>query len=900
MRFERLVIDRFGPIRGLDTGAAPLPSLVAVAGPNEAGKTTLFQFMVSVLYGFYPATRDSHPYTPWTEGDIEGTAVLRTGSGEQVEVRRRLLSTPRGTVVRGDRSEDLRNRSLPFAEHVPRDLFRQIYALGLSELSGIEDQSWSTLQDRLITGMGARDIRSPLEAAEELEDEAGRLWRSNRRGNQRVRDLDDRIRELRRDRRDAADRDRELREKARKLEQARRSLTDAREERQRLRIREEKSARLIPVRRQLRRIAELEEEALDPEGVLDELPPDPPGRREALRRETEDLDGRLEELEERREELEEEVRAYGARERSLLEREERVGALAARAAGTTGDLRTRIGELEQQVGDVERRCRSVVRELFEVSFEELDPDPLQDLPVRELRERLRRYHRLSEERQIYQQAHRMAARRVASRSSAPLLWGGAVAVAAGVGIVGFGLWRGEVLDSVLGASLLALGGGALAVALRSRGGEPDAPPGSAVGEEAEKEARSAVSDLLSDLPLRPAIHDDPPEELARELERLQELLDDRAERRSRLEGLRDDLDALRERLLETARTVELDLPEDPAAAGHTLARALEKARAGRERARTARRELERLGEEEEELAARKAEIETELEELERALRGLGEGDLEAGVQEAARRREARDRARGLRRELERSHPDLEELEEKIRRAGEEGEDDALDLDDEARAGLRAEIERLGDRIETLRGEVESLETEVEHLQRETTVDEIEGEIETLRGERRRLVRERDRKHLMARLLREADRRFREAHQPDVVQRASEYLALITGGRYDRIILGQEAGEEADLRLREPETGRTIRVEEPLSTGTRQQVYLSFRLAMVDHLDAGGERLPLFLDEAFVNWDARRRERGFALLERTGERRQVFLFTCHHSMARELERRGARALFLEER
>ena len=43
---------------------------------------------------------------------------------------------------------------------------------------------------------------------------------------------------------------------------------------------------------------------------------------------------------------------------------------------------------------------------------------------------------------------------------------------------------------------------------------------------------------------------------------------------------------------------------------------------------------------------------------------------------------------------------------------------------------------------------------------------------------------------------------------------------------------------------------------PFSQGIKEQVYFALRLAAIDHLDADEERLPLFLDEVFVNWDGK--------------------------------------------
>ena len=55
--------------------------------------------------------------------------------------------------------------------------------------------------------------------------------------------------------------------------------------------------------------------------------------------------------------------------------------------------------------------------------------------------------------------------------------------------------------------------------------------------------------------------------------------------------------------------------------------------------------------------------------------------------------------------------------------------------------------------------------------------------------------------------------------------------------------------------------------------------------------ADAERLPLFMDEMFVNWDPSRTDRGMAVLREIGQSRQVFLFTADPAWA---ERTSAQA------
>ncbi len=83
----------------------------------------------------------------------------------------------------------------------------------------------------------------------------------------------------------------------------------------------------------------------------------------------------------------------------------------------------------------------------------------------------------------------------------------------------------------------------------------------------------------------------------------------------------------------------------------------------------------------------------------------------------------------------------------------------------------------------------------------------------------------------------------------------------------------------------------------LSTGATEQLYVAIRLSIMDHLDEGRERLPVFIDEIFVNWDAERRGRGLEALRELSEIRQVFMMTCHAPWAEELVALGARRITL---
>ena len=81
MRIARIQVEGFGRLAGFDTGLESLEGLVVILGPNEAGKSTLFAFLTTALYGFQPATRESNPHVPWGSSEASGRIRVRLDGG---------------------------------------------------------------------------------------------------------------------------------------------------------------------------------------------------------------------------------------------------------------------------------------------------------------------------------------------------------------------------------------------------------------------------------------------------------------------------------------------------------------------------------------------------------------------------------------------------------------------------------------------------------------------------------------------------------------------------------------------------------------------------------------------------------------------------------------------------
>ena len=921
MRFESIHIARYGCLAGLQT-PDPLPSIVVVLGPNESGKSTFFSFLTNLLYGFRPATAEGHPYTPWSGGNPEGFARIRLDDGTVLELERRLASAGRGRVTTDGATQDIRNRSLAATDHVNRGIFRHVYALTLAELASLEGESWNIVQDRLVAALGMRGLKPAREVAAQFEGEANRLWRPDNRGRPRFRILQDELTALNERRRGAVERDRRLRERVAEKARAERELDALRAERRAARVHREvlehRIGRLRPLRRAILRIEDL----LHTAGVVEEieaLPADPRGHLESLRARRREAGVRVEELGREVAVCREAIEAYEEGGEAAIVRDGERLRRAARLATEMAALKRHAAVAEDDVAHMTARCDEHGASLFSAPRHEVSLEALQAVPAAPLLKTVRDYQAARAKLAVEEDGERdrnLMRLPAAMRPGSAGLVAGVILLAAGLGL---GAWPALYPDTILSlgsavipataalsAALLFGVIGIILLIMRLDAGRRYRQYRRAVAA-AEKqramriatlgrrvgEARSAVTELVADLPIAPRLLEAPSLDLPSGIERMAELADRLAERKRVLGERRDRVRITAAEIRETREWVAARVGADAEAELGGLSGILENALKAREGAVLAREHLDRLEGELVEAVEKSEAATRERDGFVSRLAALGDGDADSGAASAAARLDALRRAGDLGDELERENPDLDEAAGEIAAAEGEGEEWG-DLPERLDAAV-AHRDELAERSEALQATIGRLESEIAHLGKGETVDAVDGRIELVRGRMQEAREGRDRAFLLARLTREADRRFREENQPELLLRAGRYLRQVTRGRYDRIEMG-DAGDES-FYLREPAGSRRVRVGETTSQGTKEQVYLALRLAIVNHLDSGHERLPIFMDETLVNWDAWRRDRAFDLLRDLASERQVFIFTCHPAMAAEMEDRGGTIIAL---
>lgn len=125
-------------------------------------------------------------------------------------------------------------------------------------------------------------------------------------------------------------------------------------------------------------------------------------------------------------------------------------------------------------------------------------------------------------------------------------------------------------------------------------------------------------------------------------------------------------------------------------------------------------------------------------------------------------------------------------------------------------------------------------------------------------------------------------------QPEVYRIASELFALMTDNAWRTVRISPDNQIEVTDAL------MTTRPPELLSLGTRQQLYLALRIALLVTAENVGASIPILADDILVNFDDERRRGAARALSYLAEHRQVILFTCHADVVALLKEAGSAA------
>jgi uncharacterized protein YhaN len=137
------------------------------------------------------------------------------------------------------------------------------------------------------------------------------------------------------------------------------------------------------------------------------------------------------------------------------------------------------------------------------------------------------------------------------------------------------------------------------------------------------------------------------------------------------------------------------------------------------------------------------------------------------------------------------------------------------------------------------------------------------------------------------LLDDAIASVRTEQQDPLIRRSGELFRGTTRGSFGGVATDVDTkGLPVVVGVRPDESRASV---SELSDGTRDQLFLSFRLASLERYAEVAEPLPFVADDILVHFDDERAEATLELLATFGEKNQVLLFT-HHASVRDAAKR----------
>ena len=225
------------------------------------------------------------------------------------------------------------------------------------------------------------------------------------------------------------------------------------------------------------------------------------------------------------------------------------------------------------------------------------------------------------------------------------------------------------------------------------------------------------------------------------------------------------------------------------------------------------------------------------------------------------------------------------LDDSISRARGQRDELLADADMPDIAAFDAYIRGLSEDRRALMAEAERMDTRAGELTTRLTQALGETEFAELKQERAALrcrLEESKRDYacllLARRNLLEAIDGWESKSQPEVYRLASRLFEDMTDGMWTKVRI-TASGDVQVVNSR-----GDVRDPMLLSLGTRQQLYLCLRIALLMTAENVGRAMPVLADDILVNFDAERRRAAARALLELSQMRQVLLFTCHEEVA----------------
>ncbi len=200
--------------------------------------------------------------------------------------------------------------------------------------------------------------------------------------------------------------------------------------------------------------------------------------------------------------------------------------------------------------------------------------------------------------------------------------------------------------------------------------------------------------------------------------------------------------------------------------------------------------------------------------------------------------------------------------------------------------LNQMVRELEEKLEQLGKEQLTLENELSNLQSDTKLIQALNKIHEVKRCLEPLAEEYAVKRLAELMTNKLQQDLISNTESSLLSSAGNLLKRMTKGVYQQISTPEDIST-VDFRLKNNQGGKGQEIE-VLSRATKEQLFLSIRMSRIKEIKPA---LPVIFDDSFVNFDPAHITETITLINELTKTNQVFLLTCHPELIQMLEQQN---------
>ena len=207
--------------------------------------------------------------------------------------------------------------------------------------------------------------------------------------------------------------------------------------------------------------------------------------------------------------------------------------------------------------------------------------------------------------------------------------------------------------------------------------------------------------------------------------------------------------------------------------------------------------------------------------------------------------------------------------------------------------LNSKVKKLEEEKDALKNEKQTLSNEIQALNSDERLIEYEQEIREARSKLRPLAERYAVYNTAALFLEKIRERFLVNTKDKLLKGASDILSEITAGEYKDIIPMEDLMQSDFKTVLKDES--IMESSKELSRGTKEQLFLAVRISRIKEIK---QRLPVILDDSFVNFDIAHTKNTVKALIDLSKTHQIFILTCHATLVELIDLQAPRSQYFK--